>query len=134
MSKPVQLHVMLSPEEMTELRSLAYSLGTIVSDAVRILVQAGTRAGTDGATVLIPESPRTRTLRQERPRVRHLLNQSTHALNAIAKPVHESGVDALDLTEALEGVSYGLAEVRRDVAKVRRQAAELTAMPIVFGE
>jgi hypothetical protein len=43
-------------------------------------------------------------------------------------------VDALDLAEAMEGVTYGLDEVRRDVAEVRRQAAELTGMPVVFGE
>jgi glycerate-2-kinase len=64
----------------------------------------------------------------------HLLNQSTHALNAIAKAVRESGVDALDLTEAMEGVAYGLGEVRQDVVEVRRQGAELTGRPVVFGE
>lgn len=64
----------------------------------------------------------------------HLLNQSTHSLNAIAKAVRESGVDALDLTEALEGISWCLDEVRRDAAEVKHQAAELTGMPVVFGE
>ena len=64
----------------------------------------------------------------------HLLNQSTHALNAIAKAVRESGVDALDLAEAMEGVSYRLDEVRRDAADVRRQAAALIGMPVVLGE
>ena len=134
MPRPVQLHVMLSQEEMSSLRALAFSLGTTVSDAVRILVQAGAKAGTDGATVLVLDR---RTLARYARNVRslgHLLNQSTHALNAIAKAVRESGVDALDLTEALEGVAYGLAEVRRDAAEVRRQAAELTGMPVVFGE
>ena len=105
MPRPVQLHVMLSEEEMSSLRSLADSLGTTVSDTVRLLRSLG-----------------------------HLLNQSTHALNAIAKAVRESGVDALDLAEAMGGVSYGLDEVRRDAAEVRRQAAELTGMPVVFGE
>ena len=134
MPRPIQLHVMLSPEEMSSLRSLAFSLGTTVSDAVRVLVQAGTKAGADGATVLVLDR---RTLVRYVRNVRalgHLLNQSTHALNAIAKAVRESGVDALDLAEALEGVSYGLAEVRREAAEIRRQAAELTGMPVVFGE
>lgn len=134
MPRPIQLHVMLSPEEMSSLRSLAFSLGTTVSDAVRVLVQAGTKAGVDGATVLVLDR---RTLVRYVRNVRalgHLLNQSTHALNAIAKAVRESGVDALDLAEALEGVSYGLAEVRREAAEIRRQAAELTGMPVVFGE
>ena len=134
MPRPIQLHVMLSPEEMSSLRALAYSLGTTVSDAVRVLVQAGTKAGADGATVLVLDR---RTLASYVRNVRslgHLLNQSTHALNAIAKAVRESGVDALDLAEAMGGVSYGLDEVRRDAAEVRRQAAELTGMPVVFGE
>lgn len=134
MPRPVQLHVMLSPEEMSSLKALAYSLGTTVSDTVRILVQAGAKAGADGATALVLDR---RTLVRYVRNVRalgHLLNQSTHALNAIAKAVRESGVDTLDLTEALEGVSYGLAEVRRDASEIRRQAAELTGMPVVFGE
>ena len=134
MPRPVQLHVMLSPEEMSSLKALAYSLGTTVSDAVRILVQAGTRAGASGATVLVLDR---RTLVRYVRNVRalgHLLNQSTHALNSIAKAVRESGVDALDLIEAMEGVSYSLAEVRREANELRRQAAELTGMPVVFGE
>ena len=134
MPRPIQLHVMLSPEEMSSLRSLAFSLGTTVSDAVRVLVQAGTKAGADGATVLVLDR---RTLMRYVRNVRalgHLLNQSTHALNAIAKAVRESGIDALDLTEALEGVSWGLDVVRQDAAEVRRQGAELTGKPVVFGE
>ena len=43
-----------------------------------------------------------------------------------------NGVDALDLTEAMEGVSYSLAEVRRDADAVRQQAGRLTGMPLVF--
>ena len=135
MPRPVQLHVMLSEEEMSSLRSLADSLGTTVSDTVRLLARAGSAAPNGvAADVLVLDR---RTLAAYVRNVRslgHLLNQSTHALNAIAKAVRESGVDALDLTEAMEGVSYGLDEVRRDAAKVRRQAAELTGMPVVFGE
>ena len=135
MPRPVQLHVMLSEEEMSSLRSLADSLGTTVSDTVRLLAQAGAAApGNATAGVLVLDR---RTLAAYVRNVRslgHLLNQSTHALNAIAKAVRESGVDALDLAEAMEGVSYGLDEVRRDAAEVRRQAAELTGMPVVFGE
>ena len=37
MPRPVQLHVMLSEEEMSSLRSLADSLGTTISDTVRLL-------------------------------------------------------------------------------------------------
>ena len=130
MPRPIQLHVMLSEEEMSSLRSLAESLGTTVSDTVRLLARVGGAA----AGVLVLDR---RTLAAYVRNVRvlgHLLNQSTHALNAIAKAVRESGVDALDLAEAMEGVSYGLDEVRRDAAEVRRQAAELTGMPVVFGE
>lgn len=36
MSRPIQLHVMLSEAEMASLRSLAESLRTSVSDTVRI--------------------------------------------------------------------------------------------------
>ena len=43
-------------------------------------------------------------------------------------------IDALDLTEAMEGVSYSLAEVRREAVEIRHQAVELTGMPVVFGE
>lgn len=135
MPRPVQLHVMLSDEEMSSLRSLADSLGTTVSDTVRLLARAGA-ATPDGAVAGVIVLDR-RTLAAYVRNVRslgHLLNQSTHALNAIAKAVRESGVDALDLAEAMEGVSYGLAEVRRDAAEVRHQAAELTGMPVVFGE
>ena len=135
MPRPVQLHVMLSEEEMSSLRSLASSLGTTVSDTVRLLARAGSAApNAVAADVLVLDR---RTLAAYVRNVRslgHLLNQSTHALNAIAKAVRESGVDALDLTEAMEGVSYGLDEVRRDAAEVRRQAAKLTGMPVVFGE
>ena len=48
--------------------------------------------------------------------------------------MRESGVDALDLAEAMEGVSYGLDEVHRDTTDVRLQAAVLIEMPIVLGE
>ncbi len=135
MPRPIQLHVMLSEEEMSSLRLLADSLGTTVSDTVRLLAQAGAAApGSATAGVLVLDR---RTLAAYVRNVRslgHLLNQSTHALNAIAKAVRESGVDALDLAEAMEGVTYGLDEVRRDAAEVRRQAAQLTGMPVVFGE
>lgn len=135
MPRPIQLHVMLSEEEMSSLRSLADTLGTSVSDTVRILVQAGAVAPKPcGETVLVLDR---RTLYAYVRNVRalgHLLNQSAHALNAIAKAVRESGVDALDLTEAMEGVAYGLGEVRQDAAEVRRQGAELTGRPVVFGE
>lgn len=135
MPRPVQLHVMLSEEEMSSLRTLAESLGTTVSDTVRLLAQAGAVAPAGAAESILVLDRRTlasfvRNVRS----LGHLLNQSTHALNAIAKAVRESGVDALDLTEAMEGVSYGLAEVRRGAAEVRHQAAELTGMPVVFGE
>ena len=135
MPRPIQLHVMLSEEEMSSLRSLADALGTSVSDTVRILVKAGAVApGSGGETMLVLDR---RTLAAYVRNVRalgHLLNQSTHALNAIAKAVRESGIDALDLTEAMEGVSWGLDVVRQDAAEVRRQGAELTGKPVVFGE
>ena len=131
MPRPVQLHVMLSEEEMSSLRSLADSLGTTVSDTVRLLARAGAVA--KGGALVLDRSTLAAYVRNVRS-LGHLLNQSTHALNAIAKAVRESGVDALDLAEAMEGVSYGLDEVRRDAAEVRRQAAELTGMPVVFGE
>ena len=135
MPRPVQLHVMLSEEEMSSLRSLSDSIDMTVSDTVRLLAQAGTTApGGAAASVLVLDR---RTLAAYVRNVRslgHPLNQSTHALNAIAKAVRKSGVDALDLAEAMEGVSYGLGEVRRDAAEGRRQAAELTGMPVVFGE
>ena len=51
-----------------------------------------------------------------------------------AKALRESGVNALDVAEAMEGLSYGLDEVRRDAVEVRRQTAELTGMSVVFGE
>ena len=135
MPRPIQLHVMLSEEEMSSLRSLADALGTSVSDPERILVKAGAVApGSCGETMLVLDR---RTLAAYVRNVRalgHLLNQSTHALNAIAKAVRESGIDALDLTEAMEGVSWGLDVVRQDAAEVRRQGAELTGKPVVFGE
>ena len=136
MPRPVQLHVMLSEEEMSSLRSLADSLGTTISDTVRLLVaQAGAMEPGDTATGILVLDRRTLAAYVRNVRsLGHLLNQSTHALNAIAKAVRESGVDALDLAEAMEGVTYGLDEVRRDAAEVRRQAAELTGMPVVFGE
>ena len=135
MPRPVQLHVMLSEEEMSSLRSLADSLGTTVSDTVRLLARAGAASPGGAATGVLVLDRRTLAAYVRNVRsLGHLLNQSTHALNAIAKAVRESGVDALDLAEAMEGVSYGIDEVRRDVAEVRHQAAELTGMPVVFGE
>lgn len=44
MPRPVQLHVMLSEEEMSSLRSLANLLGTTVSDTVRLLARTGAAA------------------------------------------------------------------------------------------
>ena len=130
-----QLHVMLSEDEMSALRALAGTLGTTASDTVRILIQAGSASpsAVEGATLVLDRQTLARYIRNVRA-LGHLLNQSTHALNAIAKAVRESGVDALDLTEAMEGVSYGLDEVRRDAADVRRQAAALIGMPVVLGE
>jgi hypothetical protein len=130
-----QLHVMLSEDEMSALRALAGTLGTTASDTVRILIQAGSASpsAVEGATLVLDRRTLARYIRNVRA-LGHLLNQSTHALNAIAKAVRESGVDALDLTEAMEGVSYGLDEVRRDAADVRRQAAALIGMPVVLGE
>jgi hypothetical protein len=127
---------MLSEEEMSSLRSLADSLGTTVSDTVRLLARAGATAPREArppASLVLDRRTLAAYVRNVRS-LGHLLNQSTHALNAIAKAVRESGVDALDLAEAMEGVTYGLGEVRRDAAEVRRQAAELTGMPVVFGE
>ena len=120
---------------MSSLRSLADSLGTTVSDTVRLLARAGAAApsGAVAGVLVLDRKTLAAYVRNVRS-LGHLLNQSTHALNAIAKAVRESGVDALDLAEAMEGVTYGLDEVRRDAAEVRRQAAELTGMPVVFGE
>ena len=135
MPRPIQLHVMLSEEEMSSLRSLADSLGTTVSDTVRLLAQAGAEVPGGVTTGVLVLDRRTLAAYVRNVRaLGHLLNQSTHAINAIAKAVRDSGVDTLDLAEAMEGVSYGLGEVRRDAAEIRRQAAELTGLPVVFGE
>lgn len=135
MPRPIQLHVMLSEEEMSSLRSLADALGTSVSDTVRILVRAGAVAPMSGGETVLVLDRRTLVAYVRNVRaLGRLLNQSTRALNAIAKAVRESGVDALDLTEAMEGVTYGLDEVRRDAADVRQQGASLIGMPLVPGE
>ena len=55
-----------------------------------------------------------------------------NALNYIAKAVRESGVDALDLTEALEGVSRELEELKRDAEAIRQQGARLADAPVVY--
>ena len=129
-----QLHVMLSEDEMDTLKTLAGALGTTASGAVRILIQAGSTAPVtaEGAVLVLDRKTLARYVRNVRA-LGHLLNQSTHALNAIAKAVRESGVDALDLAEALQGVSWSLDEVRRDAADVSRQAAALVGMPVVLG-
>lgn len=134
MPRPVQLHVMLSTEEMSSLRALADSLGTTVSDTVRILARAGVAAPAvaDGDALVLNRATLATYVRNVRA-LGHLLNQSTHALNAIAKAMRESGVDALDLEEALRSVSCGLEDMRRDAEGVRRQAAELTGLRVVFG-
>jgi uncharacterized protein (DUF1778 family) len=133
--KTARLEIRLEPKERELAGELARRYGTTVSDLMRLLIRAAVASPSSAAQpVLVLDK---RTLAQYVRNVRalgHLLNQSTHALNAIAKAVSESGVDALDLTEAMEGVSYGLDEVRRDAAEVRHQAAELTGMPVVFGE
>lgn len=130
-----QLHVMLSEDEMSALKALASSLGTTASDTVRILIQAGSASpsAVEGTTLVLDRQTLARYIRNVRS-LGHLLNQSTHALNAIAKAVRESGVDDLDLTEALKDVSYGLAEARRDAADVRQQAEAFIGMPVVLGE
>lgn len=134
MSRTAQLHVMLSDDEMSSLRGFADSLGTSVSDTVRLLVQAGTASpsAVSSRSLALDRATLARYVRNVRA-LSHLLNQSTHALNATAKAVRESGVDALDLAEALESISYGLSEMRSDADSVRRQAAELTDMPVVSG-
>lgn len=46
--------------------------------------------------------------------------------------MRESGVDALDLTEALEGVSRELEEPKRDAGAIRQQGARLADTPVVY--
>ena len=131
--KTARLEIRLEPRERELAGELARRYGTTVSDLMRLLIRAAVASPSSAAQpVLVLDK---RTLAQYVRNVRalgHLLNQSTHALNAIAKAVRESGVDALDLTEAMEGVSYSLAEVRRDADAVRQQAGRLTGMPLVF--
>ncbi len=131
--KTARLEIRLEPRERELAGELARRYGTTVSDLMRLLIRAAAASPSSAAQpVLVLDK---RILAQYVRNVRalgHLLNQSTHALNAIAKAVRESGVDALDLTEAMEGVSYSLAEVRRDADAVREQAGRLTGMPLVF--
>lgn len=131
--KTARLEIRLEPKERELVDELARRHETTVSDLMRLLIRAAAASSPSAAQpVLVLDK---RTLAQYVRNVRalgHLLNQSTHALNAIAKAVRESGVDALDLTEAMEGVSYSLAEVRRDASAVREQAGRLTGMPLVF--
>jgi uncharacterized protein (DUF1778 family) len=131
--KTARLEIRLEPKERELAGELARRYGTTVSDLMRLLIRAAVASPSSAAQpVLVLDK---RTLAQYVRNVRalgHLLNQSTHALNAIAKAVRESCVDALDLTEAMEGVSYSLAEVRRDADAVREQAGRLTGMPLVF--
>lgn len=131
--KTARLEIRLEPRERELAGELARRYGTTVSDLMRLLIRAAAVSPPCAARpVLVLDK---RTLAQYVRNVRalgHLLNQSTHALNAIAKAVRESGVDALDLTEAMEGVSYSLAEVRKDASAVREQAGRLTGMPLVF--
>jgi antitoxin component of RelBE/YafQ-DinJ toxin-antitoxin module len=131
--KTARLEIRLEPKERELAGELARRYGTTVSDLMRLLIRAAAANPSFTAQPILVLDKRT--LAQYVRNVRalgHLLNQSTHALNAIAKAVRESGVDALDLTEAMEGVSYSLAEVRRDADAVRQQAGRLTGMPLVF--
>ena len=131
--KTARLEIRLEPKERELADELARHYGTTVSDLMRLLIRAAAANPSSTAQPILVLDKRT--LAQYVRNVRalgHLLNQSTHALNAIAKAVRESGVDALDLTEAMEGVSYSLAEVRRDADAVREQAGRLTGMPLVF--
>ena len=132
MPRTIQLHVMLSEEEMASLRSLSDSIDMTVSDTVRILIQAGENSGPVGLAMLVfDRKTLVRYVRNVRS-LGHLLNQSTHALNYIAKAVRESGVDALDLTEALDGVSRELEELKRDAEAIRQQRARLADAPVVY--
>ena len=131
--KTARLEIRLEPKERELADELARHYGTTVSDLMRLLIRAAAANPSSTAQPILVLDKRT--LAQYVRNVRalgHLLNQSTHALNAIAKAVRESGVDALDLTEAMEGVSYSLAEVRGDADAVREQAGRLTGMPLVF--
>ena len=131
--KTARLEIRLEPKERELADELARHYGTTVSDLMRLLIRAAAANPSSTAQPILVLDKRT--LAQYVRNVRalgHLLNQSTHALNAIAKAVRESGVDALDLTEAMEGVSYSLAEVRRDADAVRQQAGRLIGMPLVF--
>jgi antitoxin component of RelBE/YafQ-DinJ toxin-antitoxin module len=132
--KTARLEIRLDPKEAELVKDLAAHYGTTVSDLMRMLIKAAAVApGEARPSFLVLDR---QTLAQYVRNVRslgHLLNQSTHALNAIAKAVRESGVDALDLTEAMEGVAYSLGEVRSQADSVRSQAAELTGMPVLFG-
>ena len=117
---------------MASLRSLSDSIDMTVSDTVRILIQAGDNSGPVGLAMLVfDRKTLVRYVRNVRS-LGHLLNQSTHALNYIAKAVRESGVDALDLTEALEGVSRELEELKRDAEAIRQQGARLADAPVVY--
>lgn len=130
--RPKQLHVMLAPEELDALQALADGLGMNVSTTIRTLINAAEpTALANTGTLILDKRTFARYVRNVRA-LGHLLNQATHALNALAKIAREEGIEPLDLAEALEAVSYELKGVREESALIRKQAGELTGRPVVF--
>ena len=103
-SREVHLHVMLDDDEAAAVGRMAREDGVTRASLVRTLIRANDAARDAAAfpVVVIDRQTYARHVRLVRSRGQ-LMNQSTRALNAIARIVREHGVEPLDLLEALEG-------------------------------
>ena len=129
MPRPVQLHVMLSEEEMSSLRDRS---------PTRSAPPSPTRCASLPEQALSPrearQEARSCSTAAPSPPTSATCARSDTSSTSRPTPSTRSPRRFASLAEAMGGVSYGLDEVRRDAAEVRRQAAELTGMPVVFGE
>lgn len=130
--KSSRLELRLEESDLESARSLARTHAMSVSALIRLLIRSAASASPDAVhTVVIDKKTFARYVRNIRA-LGHLYNQAVHALNTLAKIAREEGIEPLDLTEALEAVSWQLNAVRDESEAVRAQAVELTGRQIVF--
>lgn len=106
--KTSRLELRLEEADLEAARKLARENNTSVSSVVRLLIRSASSAPEETLPVFVLDK---RTFARYVRNIRslgHLYNQAVHALNTLAKIAREEGIEPLDLTEALEAVSWQL--------------------------
>ena len=127
-----RFEVRLGPEDEAALREASSAFGMGRAELVRTLVHAAAESkGTSDAGQVLVDARTAARLERDVRSLGYLLNQSTHALNGIAKACREQEVDTAGLAEVLDGVRLGLAEVAEEARSVGRSAERVAGRRIL---